>query len=402
MPWALSVRAKIRVFLDGDDEAREEVEMPIPEVPDDLLPPNESWGGWRWVGQLPKARIDLSKNYCLAIYVVRTRSTQARKLGDAVRRGVNRVPGRPAGKPGPPPIPEEKVRQIVRLGRRGMSSRQIGSQVGVSFMTVGRVLRRERVQPRSPWGGARRPVDPGRLEAVVEMIAEGARTPAIVRKTGVSQSKVNALRREREAALRADTGPTVRKHRPRAPSPLRFKRVEPDSPPETPPAPPEEPTPEFVNPLYSESCKLCDRTGLSPRGLVGHMRVVHGVLKSGERAAPGRPAEGPAARGPEPTAPGPRRGETGVVDAWERHILRAFEESSRTIEPERARRIAEVTAQVFGDARVAAVDNRDLRPDQREQLYQLDGVLMDHNIEGKGRWQRHWWVVKSRPRGGVP
>jgi len=84
-------------MLDDDLEPRESVDLPIPEPPSEDYP---GGGHWRWVGRLPRTRVDVSDDYCLAVYVVRRDSTHARTLerdgATAVqRRGVNRVPKRP-------------------------------------------------------------------------------------------------------------------------------------------------------------------------------------------------------------------------------------------------------------------------------------------------------------------
>jgi hypothetical protein len=89
------MRLRIHIMVDDDEEPRETVDLPVPEPPSDDYP---GGGHWRWTGKLPRTRVDVSENYCLAIYVIRADSTHARTLEHSAavaRRGANRVPPKP-------------------------------------------------------------------------------------------------------------------------------------------------------------------------------------------------------------------------------------------------------------------------------------------------------------------
>jgi len=295
------MRARIRVFIDDDEEPREEVDMPIPEPPEELSPPVDGWGGWKWVGALPKARIDLSENYCLALYIVRTRSTQARKLGQVARRGSNRVPRLREEREGDDPVqrgrgrggrPEaltpEKKRKAVELRAAGATEREIARELGTSTTPVRRLL--TGVPAGSTRGGPRRALDDGTVEDVGNMIADGGTTAEIVRATGVSKAQVNKIRRERAGAI----------------------REEPAADAAAPPAPPEPPR-QIVEPLrvrLSEEretrdngphkCPTCGDGFASERGRNRHETVAHERMWTPPRAV--------AAPPPEPRADAPADG----------------------------------------------------------------------------------------------
>ncbi|MGA7861663.1 MAG: C2H2-type zinc finger protein [Thermoplasmata archaeon] len=91
------MRVRIKIHTDDEEEPAEEVDLPVPEPPSEEYP---GGGHWRWVGSLPRARVDITENYSLAIYLIKTNSTHARVLEHEAqvpvfRRGVNRVPPKP-------------------------------------------------------------------------------------------------------------------------------------------------------------------------------------------------------------------------------------------------------------------------------------------------------------------
>jgi hypothetical protein len=84
------LKVRVDFTLEGHDEPDETVELPVPEAPgaEDFGP-----GHWRWVGPLPRTRVDLTDEYCIGVYVLKRSGTEASILAKAEptvrRRGVN-------------------------------------------------------------------------------------------------------------------------------------------------------------------------------------------------------------------------------------------------------------------------------------------------------------------------
>jgi hypothetical protein len=90
------MKVRIDFRLNDSEEPDESVDLPIPEPPE--ITDGFGGGHWRWVGGLPKTRVDITDEYCLPIYVAKRGSVPAKQVDAAhgprrpVRRAINKAP----------------------------------------------------------------------------------------------------------------------------------------------------------------------------------------------------------------------------------------------------------------------------------------------------------------------
>ena len=331
----MTVRLRILITVDDEEEPRETVEFPIPEPPSADFP---GGGHWRWVGKLPRTRVDVSDQYTLAIYVIRRDSTHARLLErqasrKVLRRGVNRVPEEPA-EPEEPKSRPRPLREAVRtVGKKPVASLDFPGDFPFGCTVCPRRFRTaQELEAHMRRGAVHR--------AAADKLHAAGQYPC--HDCGRSFNRPNELGRHRKAAHSAKKA---------APAGRKPKRTR------------------------ARVARAAHRRNIT-------------VREAPVEAADQRFGRPPPVAPPDKPPRDEREEEARVEIAAE--IMIATANGPEAVDMERAQRIAGIILRVF-DGTDRATDGQ-LTGAEQADLHTLDGRMIRHEVLGQGRRAVHYWV----------
>lgn len=329
---------RLHIMVDDDEEPRETVELPIPEPPSDDYP---GGGHWRWVGKLPRTRVDVSESYSLAVYVVRTDSTHARLLErqasrKVLRRGVNRVPEEPAEPEEPKPKPRALRDAVRTVGKKPAASLDFPDDFPFGCTVCPRRFRTaQELEAHMRRGAVHR--------AAAEKVHAAGQYPCD--DCDRSFNRPNELGRHRKAAHPAKKA---------APAGRKPKRTR-------------------------------ARVARAAHRRKGTVREAP-VEAADQRLGRPRPVD------PSDKPPRDEREEEARVEIAS-EIMIATANGPEAVDMERAQRIAGIILRVF-DGTDRVTDGQLTDADQID-LHTLDGRMIRHEVLGQGRRAVHYWVYHA-------